>query len=746
MRIARQVDRFQLRDIRVDILKALYESLIDPETRHELGEYYTPDWLAARMVAAAVDSPLQQRVMDPACGSGTFLFHAVRALIGAARASGLPPSEAVRRATEKIAGIDIHPVAVIFARVTYLLALMPALREGHPGSVALPVYLGDALQWNLARAGDNGPQMNMFAAAGTLEIFVPAVKVSEPTPQILGAATLSFPAAVASDAGLFDRVMNVMIDFGARSRPPREFAAWMEREASTSNDDQEVLLKTYEVMCRLQNEGRNHIWGYVARNLARAVWLSSDGQKADVVIGNPPWVALRYMSGGFRKRFRDECQAARLWVGGNVATQQDLSGYFYMRAALLYMRGNGRIALVMPYAALSRRAYARFRAGEAALGGQVEMRLRFGEAWAFGPDVQPLFPVPSCVLFANRHGEESVAPLPTQVLAFEGILPKRDADHAEASENLTEAAAPWPKEASDAGGSPYRGAFRQGTTLVPRRFVLVERVPATGMLPPNPAYPLVRGQTGKQDKMPWKNVAPPRGTVEKEFLRPALLGESVAPFRALKSRQAIVPWDRERFELMNAAMAAARGYPRLAGWLEQTEALWEAHKSSPMSFIEQCDYYGKLSRQFPVAPIRVVYAASGSNLAACVVQDSAAVVEHVLYWSAVESLEEARYLCGILNSEAVRSGVEQYQSQGQWGARHFDKYVFNLPIPRFDKNDPLHCRLAESAGTAEEVAAGVPETEGEYFTRTRRRVRAALGAHGIAAVLEELTIESLHGS
>ena len=42
MRIARQVDRFRLNDIRTDILKALYESLIDPETRHDPGEYYPP--------------------------------------------------------------------------------------------------------------------------------------------------------------------------------------------------------------------------------------------------------------------------------------------------------------------------------------------------------------------------------------------------------------------------------------------------------------------------------------------------------------------------------------------------------------------------------------------------------------------------------------------------------------------------------------------------------------------------------
>ena len=116
MRIAAQVSRFRLQDIRVDILKALYESLIDPETRHDLGEYYTPDWLAGRMVETVIDRPLEQRVMDPACGSGTFLFHAVRALIGAADDSGLAPTDAVGRAAENIAGIDIHPVAVIFAR------------------------------------------------------------------------------------------------------------------------------------------------------------------------------------------------------------------------------------------------------------------------------------------------------------------------------------------------------------------------------------------------------------------------------------------------------------------------------------------------------------------------------------------------------------------------------------------------------------------------------------------------------
>ena len=740
MRISRHVNRFRFHDVRIDILKSLYESLIDPGSRHDLGEYYTPDWLAARMVAATVDNPLEQRVMDPACGSGTFLFHLVRAVLEAADASGLSPAAAVRRAAGQVSGIEIHPVGVIFARITYLLALMPALREEHPGNVTLPVYLGDALQWNLARSGQQGKQRDFFASDETLAIVVPAITVpGKPRPHRFDSVTLLFPAAVASIAPLFDRVLNAMIELGARSEPPENFAAWMEREAPTSTEDRHVLLDTYMVMHRLQTEGRNHIWGYVVRNLARPVWLASETQKADIVIGNPPWLAYRHMKGDLQDKYKAEARSAKVWWTGRGTSANDLSAYFYLRTALLYMRRKGRIALVMPYAAMSRQAYAPFRKGEVVQFGQVAFRLRFTASWIFGPEVQPLFPVPSCVLFANVHDGPLVAPLPAQVSAFSGTLPRRDADESEADVNLTKVEGFWPMDASEQQGSPYRSAFRQGAILVPRRLVLVEAVPVMGMLPPNPVSPLVRGRTGNQDKRPWRTVEPPQGTVERDFLRPVLLGESIAPFRIMAPLLAVIPWDAGRGVLLDAERAAGRGYPELSQWLERAETLWNENGRGRRSFLEQYDYFGQLSKQFPIAAIRVVYTKAGTNLAAAVVRDETAIIDHKLYWAAAESPEEACYLCGILNSEALRAGVEQFQSQGQWGARDFDKYVFNLPIPKFDGNNPLHRELARLARTAEEVAETVSEEEGEYFTRTRKRVRSALAKHGIAAELELLT-------
>ena len=736
MRIYRHVNRFRLQDISVDILKALYESLIDPETRHDLGEYYTPDWLAARMVAEVVDKPLEQRVMDPSCGSGTFLFHAVRAVLKAADGSGLSAAEAARLAVEKVAGIDVHPVAVIFARVTYLLALMPALREKHPGTISLPVYLGDSLQWNLA-TGRHGDTIDMFNVRDTLEISVPAFEIPERMERYQP-ETLRFPAVVTTDAALFDQMLERMIDLGERNRPPGEFVAWLKRNADLPGVERDALKQTYEVMRRLQNEGRNHIWGYVARNLARPVWLSSETQKADVVIGNPPWLAYRHMQGDLQERYKREATTAKVWWTGRGTSANDLSAYFYMRAALLYMRRTGRIALVMPHAAMSGQPYKPFRKGEVARFGSVRFRLRFTQAWAFGPEVQPLFKVPSCVLFAEAYSGTRSAPVPENVLAFSGVLPRRDADENEAHQNLASKDAPWPTEASTEIRSHYRQRFRQGAILVPRRLILVEKEFSTGQLPVNPHAPLVVGRTGSQDKAPWREITPPRGTVEAEFLRITLLGESIAPFRVLTPSFGVIPWDVERGDLMNADRAERRAYSHLAAWLRKAEELWNENGRGRRSLSEQYDYFGQLSAQFPIAPIRVVYSASGTNLAACVVQDETAIIDTKLYWAAMDCEEEAQYLCGVFNSEVVRAGVEPYQSQGQWGARDIHKYVFNLQIPKFDEDNSLHQEIAEAAKTAEDIARAVPQIEGEYFTRARRRVRDALAEHGVTEELESL--------
>jgi type I restriction-modification system DNA methylase subunit len=52
--------------------------LVDPDTRHDLGEFYTPDWLAEIMLDHVLAENPDVRLLDPACGSGTFLYTAIR--------------------------------------------------------------------------------------------------------------------------------------------------------------------------------------------------------------------------------------------------------------------------------------------------------------------------------------------------------------------------------------------------------------------------------------------------------------------------------------------------------------------------------------------------------------------------------------------------------------------------------------------------------------------------------------------
>ncbi|MEX1253342.1 MAG: N-6 DNA methylase [Dehalococcoidia bacterium] len=725
-RISIQAARFRLRDVETDVLKGLYESLIDPEQRHYLGEYYTPDWLAARMCERVISDPLHQRVLDPACGSGTFLFHAVRKFLAAAAEAGTSNHEALALCGSQVFGIDVHPLAVQIARVTYLLALGEQRLQDRP-QLTIPVYLGDSLQWNTRG----------FLADREVLIEVPD-----------GGPLLEFPVTVARDPSLFDEVIERMLELSAAGEAPDTLTRWLQRQQGLDDHTSQVLVGTYQHLCTLHEEGRDHIWGFVARNLSRPAWLSQLEQRADVVVGNPPWLAFNFMSAAVQEPFRTECQRIGVWVGGRgVTPHQDLCAYFFARCAELYVKPSGSIAFVMPYATMSRRQFEAFRRGIFATRQRgrvvnIHASVRFVEAWAFSDDVQPLFPVPSCVLFAENEpelaaGDLSSQRLPAQVQAASGTLPRRDATTGEADEALEWHEQPWREARVESTTSTYAGLFRQGAIVIPRMIWTVQDT-RTGILGQDAAAPRVESRRSRQEKRPWAELPALRGAVEREFLRPIFLGESLAPFRLLAPVLGVIPWGSETRQLMDSDQARQAGYPHLRRWLRNAEQLWESHGRGTRTLAEELDFYGQLSAQFPCAPVRVLFSKAGTLPAAAVLQDDRAVVDHKLYWAPVLTLEEARYLAAILNSETARSRVEHLQSRGQWGARDFDKVMLSLPIPRFDPANRLHGLLASAGAKAERAAERVQLRPGEYFTRVRGRIRAALAEDGLSQEIDEL--------
>jgi len=726
-RIAAHVGRFRLREVESDVLKVLYESLIDPGERHDLGEYYTPDWLAAKVVKHSVKHPLEELVLDPACGSGSFLFHAVRLHLSEAEGSGMALTDVAHEATQHVQGMDIHPVAAIIARVTYLLALAPAL-SNRGGPISIPVYLGDALQL----------EVTQFFTGKKLTVTVP------PLPPDFGPATLEFPEVFCKEPPLFDKVIFAIDEASQQGLSRRQVETTIHRITTqhyhrpTTDEENlgiEDLGKTYLVYDELRKIGRDSIWSYVARNLSRPLAFSARGGRVNVLIGNPPWVALRHMSDPLQTRFKELAKAEDVYVGGRFATQNDLCALFAIRTAALYSRPAGRIAFVLPMAALTRGQFEKFRSGEF-----KNIKIAFDEAWTMDDSVFPLFPVPSCVVFAKKRGKAE--PVPLTVRAYTGILPVRDAHEDVADSKLTVSeGSPAPSIAQFGAGSPYRQAFRQGATLVPRMLCLVERK-AMGKLGSDPSMPMVLSRRSTQEKMPWKSLEAIEHRVEAEFIRPVLLGESILPFRLFRPFEGVIPVNGDG-SVLDAKKAADRGYRGIIGWMQAAEKLWNTHNETNMPLVNQFNYYGKLEAQFPIAELRVVYSKAGTLPAAAIVRDTKAVIDHMLYWFAPETDAEARYLIAILNSETARKQVEGLQAVGQFGARHFDKVMFTLPIPRFDASEELHEKLAGLAAQAEAVAASVAFEECVKFQRARKLVRDALAEAGISQQIDEAVRELL---
>lgn len=122
-------------------------------------------------------------------------------------------------------------------------------------------------------------------------------------------------------------------------------------------------------------------------------------------------------------------------------------------------------------------------------------------------------------------------------------------------------------------------------------------------------------------------------------------------------------------------------------------------------------------------------------LAAAVVSDPLAVIEHKLYWGAAATADEAKYLVAVLNSDALTLAVRPLQARGEHNPRDVDKYVFQLPIPIFDPAAPDHVELVKLAGRAERVAAGV-QLPSVRFEALRRRVREALVEDGVSGEID----------
>ncbi len=726
-----------------DVLKVLYESVIRADTRKHLGEYYTPDWLAEGVVDKAVTSPLTQRVLDGACGSGTFIFHTVRRIIRAAEDEGWANKVILAHLQEHVFGLDIHPVSVLLARITYLLALGDRLLEDRD-DIWVPVHLGDSIQWH------QPPDHDEDAIRIRTEGVDIALGQEESTLFEL-ARTLIFPLSSIDDPGTFDRLVDAMTTAAKKHTEPKkarpQVTPILSRFGIPAGQDAEILAETFGLLCDLNAEGRDSIWGYFVRNQVRPVWLSMPGRRVDVLVGNPPWLSYRFMTEEMQRKFRALSENRNLWEGANVATHQDLVALFIVRAAEKYLNDEGTFAFVTPLAVLSRQQYEGFRAGKWGYGRYGELT----ELWDLDK-VRPkgFFPVPSGVVFGRKHTHDpasgGTAPAygsPATKVVLDGL---RDQDGWEATAAaLSFTTVPNKTITAEAAGeSPYRAHVTQGAVVTPRCLHFVVEEAITSKLGQSAGRTSVRSLRTRQEKDPWKSLPDVTGVVESRFIFDVHLGSTIVPYRELTPWRAVLPIDKDTLLVEDSITSHASGFGQ---WWETTSKLWDKHKTSQsqLSLLGSLNYQGKLTKQLNGSKHRVVYTKSGTKLAAARIDTPRQIIDHKLYWLPARGIDEARYLAGILNTPALNTAVAVYQSRGLFGARDFDTYVWRLPIPTFDVGNELHQHIADLSTQAEEVAAGV-DLGSLGFQKARSLVRSALDDAGINTALDDavrslLTIE-----
>jgi len=102
--------------IREDLFHHIYQELISASLRHQIGEFYTPSYIAKKMITKSYD--FGEKVLDPACGSGTFIIELIKHITS----KDIPLKNQVS-AINNIHGYDLNPFAVFISKINIFLLI-----------------------------------------------------------------------------------------------------------------------------------------------------------------------------------------------------------------------------------------------------------------------------------------------------------------------------------------------------------------------------------------------------------------------------------------------------------------------------------------------------------------------------------------------------------------------------------------------------------------------------------------------
>lgn len=680
-----------------DVLRDFYQDLVPELLRKTLGEFYTPKWLVEfTLNRAGVSDWLHSRMLDPTCGSGSFLLEMIRRKRDSANRKGMSAAATVQMLTTSVWGFDLNPLAVQVSRTNFLMAIADLLRDVPGQQIELPVLLADAVY---------SPAPLPYSSAEVVKYQIGSQRSN---------LEIILPAALAFDRTTLDHVFEVMGELVESNADYEECKAQILSRGIVSREQMDnwscFLKTTYDRVLELHRRDWNGIWFRIVRNF---FWSATAGQ-FDVIAGNPPWVRWSKLPPMYRDRAKPTCEQYDIFSdtphhGGN---ELDISAMITYTAADKWLSGEGILAFVITqthFQSPSSQGFRRFRINDTHY--LAPLSVDDMKAVKPFPDAAnktsvavfrktkkpPQYPVSYRIWTAQKgHTKVVSTDLPLATVVQDRIEFREDEANPVSGEG-----SPWcilPPGRFDAVSSiSGRSAWVRGrkgitTDLNAIYFVSIEEYSEKTGLVKICTHP----ESGRV------RIGPARSFwVEPDLLYPLIKGAAdfslcyMAPKRKL---YAFVPNKGiTQDEVQCADVTIKRQYPRTKAYFAAHEH-WLRERSTWKSRMSRAPFYAVYNvGSYTFAPYKVVWAEQSLRFKAAVaVSDDVPLVgqrpyvpDHKVFFVEFNDELPAYYLCGLLTSSLVREFVECHNISIQVGN------VFkHMSLTPFDEQDPMHEQLA----------------------------------------------------
>lgn len=674
-----------------DLFGSLMAQLARRSQRLLLGQEWTPSWLAEMLVEntlAKIPVDQEPRFVDMCCGSGAMVVETVKQVKSRLLSQGVGASspEALAKLSEAITGFDIDPLAVILAKIGWVLAARDWLDAARP--VSIPVYHADSL----------------FAATPLTKV-VDESGVTRHHEMLLDDKKVSLPAFLISPEmkTLFDTLLDrgyAVAMASAKSQKSEITAAVTESLVSNAvsssgcllTEDETALLVDFaaallSALESLQRAGRNGIWAFILRNSYRPGLVLG---KFNGLVSNPPWLALSKIAANpYSDALKKKAEAYAIKPPGPAHLHIEMATIFLLHAVERYLIVGSAVGCILPESVMSAHHHNPFRAASYATATRP-VNLRVDELWrvekgTFKNEAVVLFGANAAPTTGNISGHD-IAKGSKRAVTFKRIV------------RGTRSA--WSDNKALGGNNTgfFKPAdFRQGADVMPRTLVFHTLVKnAGGTWNALPISTTSAERYLKADAKTLKAFSLTASGLSDKVVFDVLLSHHLTPFDIGDGAKGILPITKDAggtWRAMSLTEIALIGSATANTFNTVLAALGAG--VTPQSYFDRIETdRKKLTKQSWGAGWFVFMGAGGSNVCAAYAPTSCfshdkSVIDQTLYWAVVATEDEAVYLTGLLNSVAINQVIREFQPRGQFGERHVHKLPLGV-TPPFDLGNPAH--------------------------------------------------------